>query len=90
MVAAVCPVKMTTAREHKKKGSMFTFPRHLKIKLWLKAANVTRRMRLYFGAFIPARGSKSCRRLRFQHTLLPITARAKAFVKWGTAADRPR
>lgn len=45
--AAVCPVKMTTAREHKKKGSMFTFPRHLKIKLWLKAANVTRRMSVY-------------------------------------------
>lgn len=47
VVAAVCPVKMTTAREHKKKGSMFTFPRHLKIKLWLKAANVTRRMSVY-------------------------------------------
>lgn len=47
VVAAVCPVKMTTALEHKKKGSMFTFRRHLKIKLWLKAANVTRRMSVY-------------------------------------------
>ena len=91
MAAAVCPIKMTTVREHGTIAPCLRSPRLLKIKLQLKVANVTHRMSIYiFGLFIPARGSKSCGQLRFQHALLPITTRAKAFVKWGTAADRPR